>query len=98
MFFGSKVDLMDLVDKKSGRKRMDTPNVPVKETLIPKHVHKVHQVHSVHSVHSVYSVLSALIGEMLAARLAGMIAAKKAEIASATAATLNASGSQKETP
>ncbi len=92
MFFGSKVDLMDLVDKKSGRKRMDTPNVPVKETLIPKHVHKVHQVHSV------YSVLSALIGEMLAARLAGMIAAKKAEIASATAAMLNASGSQKETP
>src|SRR6185295_8495658 len=46
----------------------------------------------------VYSVLSAFVGEIDAARLAGMIAAKNAEIARAPAATDKASGSQLETP
>jgi hypothetical protein len=38
------------------------------------------------------------MGEMDAARIAGIIAAKKEQIASAPAATANASGSQDETP
>src|SRR5436189_5004352 len=46
----------------------------------------------------VYSVLKAFVGEMDAARLAGMIAAKNAEMARAPAATDKASGSQLETP
>ena len=45
-----------------------------------------------------YSVLNALIGEIDAARPAGMIAAKNAHAASAPAATLSAIGSQNETP
>jgi len=45
-----------------------------------------------------YSVLRALIGEIDAARPAGMMAAKNAQIASEIAATLSASGSQNETP
>ena len=46
----------------------------------------------------IYSVLSALIGEIEAARPAGIIAAINAETASAHAATVNANGSQIETP
>ena len=45
-----------------------------------------------------YSVLSAVIGEMEAARLAGIIAATNAATASALAATIRANGSQLETP
>ena len=45
-----------------------------------------------------YSILSAFIGEMDAARFAGMMAAKKEQIANAPAATVRASGSQEETP
>ena len=45
-----------------------------------------------------YSVLNALIGEIDAARPAGMTAAKNAHAASAPAATLSAIGSQNETP
>jgi hypothetical protein len=45
-----------------------------------------------------YSVLSAFMGEIDAARLAGMIAARNAQHASAPVATPNASGSQLETP
>ena len=45
-----------------------------------------------------YSVLNALIGEIDAARPAGMIAAKNAHTASAPAATPSAIGSQNETP
>ena len=45
-----------------------------------------------------YSVRRALIGEIEAARPAGMIAAKKAQIASAPAATLSAIGSQNDMP
>src|SRR5205809_669283 len=45
-----------------------------------------------------YSVRSAFMGEIEAARLAGMMAAKKAQTASAPAATPRASGSQLETP
>ena len=41
-----------------------------------------------------YSVLSAVMGEIEAARRAGMIAAKNAEMASADAATASARGSQ----
>src|SRR5689334_8851015 len=45
-----------------------------------------------------YSMRRACIGEMEAARLAGMMAAKKEQMARATAAALRASGSQEETP
>ncbi len=45
-----------------------------------------------------YSILSALMGEIDAARAAGTMVAKKAQIASAIAATLRAIGSQMETP
>jgi len=45
-----------------------------------------------------YSILSAFIGEMEAARFAGMMAAKKEQMASAPAATLSANGSHEETP
>ena len=45
-----------------------------------------------------HSVLSAFIGEIDAARLAGIMAAKNAEMASATAATVSANGSQLEMP
>jgi hypothetical protein len=45
-----------------------------------------------------YSILNAFIGEMDAARFAGMMAAKKEQIASATPATVSASGSHEETP
>jgi len=45
-----------------------------------------------------HSVLSAFIGEMDAARRAGITAAKNAEIASANAAMPRAMGSQLETP
>ncbi len=45
-----------------------------------------------------HSILSASTGEIEAARLAGMMAAKKAQIASATAATPSAIGSQLTTP
>jgi serine/threonine protein kinase len=45
-----------------------------------------------------YSVRSAVIGEIEAARVAGMIAAKNAAIASAPAAIPSASGSHVETP
>jgi hypothetical protein len=45
-----------------------------------------------------YSILSAFMGEMEAARLAGMMAAKKEQIASDIVATLSAGGSQEETP
>jgi hypothetical protein len=38
------------------------------------------------------------MGEMEAARLAGIMAAKNEQIASAPAATASASGSQEETP
>ena len=45
-----------------------------------------------------HSIRSASTGEIDAARPAGIIAAKNEQIASATAATLNASGSHEETP
>ncbi len=45
-----------------------------------------------------YSILSARMGEMEAARLAGIMAAKKEQTARAAAATDRASGSQEETP
>ena len=45
-----------------------------------------------------YSVLRAFIGEIDAARLAGIMAAKNAQMASALVATASASGSQMETP
>ena len=45
-----------------------------------------------------YSALSAFMGEIDAARLAGMMAAKNAQMASALAATVSAKGSQLETP
>src|SRR6202035_2070150 len=45
-----------------------------------------------------YSILSAFIGEIEAARFAGIIAAKNEQIASAPAATLRASGSHEVTP
>ena len=45
-----------------------------------------------------YSVCSAEIGETDAARTAGMIAAISEQTASAPAASVNASGSQEETP
>jgi hypothetical protein len=45
-----------------------------------------------------YSILSALIGEIVAARPAGIMAAKKEQMASAPAATVRASGSQLVTP
>jgi len=45
-----------------------------------------------------YSLFRAFKGEMDAALLAGMIAAKNAEIASALAAIVRAKGSQLETP
>ena len=45
-----------------------------------------------------YSALRAVTGEMDAARVAGMMAAKNAEMASALAARANANGSQMETP
>jgi hypothetical protein len=45
-----------------------------------------------------YSVRSALIGEIDAARAAGIMAAKNEQIASAPAATIRASGSQDLTP
>src|ERR1700689_4138426 len=45
-----------------------------------------------------YSILRALMGEMEAARFAGIMAAKKEQTASAPAAMVNASGSQEETP
>jgi hypothetical protein len=50
-----------------------------------------------HSVRA-YSVLSALIGDIDAARAAGIIAAKNEQIASAAAATISANGSQDFTP
>ena len=45
-----------------------------------------------------YSLLSAVIGEMEAARIAGIMAAKNAAMASDPAATISATGSQLETP
>jgi hypothetical protein len=45
-----------------------------------------------------YSVRRALMGWMEAARFAGMMAAKKEQMASAPAATVRANGSQEETP
>jgi hypothetical protein len=45
-----------------------------------------------------YSALRAVTGEIDAARVAGMMAAKNALMASAFAATVSASGSQMETP
>jgi len=45
-----------------------------------------------------YSLLSALIGDIDAARPAGMMAAKNAQAASELAANVSASGSQNETP
>ncbi len=45
-----------------------------------------------------YSMRRAFMGSMPAARLAGMSAAKKEQIASATAAMVRAVGSQEETP
>jgi hypothetical protein len=45
-----------------------------------------------------YSIRSAVMGEIDAARRAGIMAAKKAAIASEPAATINAMGSQLETP
>ena len=45
-----------------------------------------------------HSFRSALIGEMAAARLAGMIAAKKEQIVKAPTATVNAGQSHQETP
>jgi hypothetical protein len=45
-----------------------------------------------------YSILSAFMGEMDAARFAGMMAAMKEQIANAPAATVSASGSHEVTP
>src|ERR1700691_5853335 len=45
-----------------------------------------------------YSILRAVMGEMEAARFAGIMAAKKEQTASAPAAIVSASGSQEETP
>jgi hypothetical protein len=45
-----------------------------------------------------YSILSAFIGEIDAARFAGIMAAKNEQVASAAAATVSASGSHEETP
>jgi hypothetical protein len=45
-----------------------------------------------------YSILSAFMGEMDAARLAGMMAAKKEQMARAAAATPSANGSHEVTP
>jgi hypothetical protein len=45
-----------------------------------------------------YSTRRAWVGEMEAARLAGMMAAKKEQMARATAEMESASGSQEETP
>lgn len=45
-----------------------------------------------------YSARSAFMGEIRAARMAGMMAAKNAQMASALAATVSANGSQLETP
>ncbi len=45
-----------------------------------------------------YSILNAFMGEMDAARLAGIMAAKKAQMANPPAATIRAKGSQLETP
>ena len=45
-----------------------------------------------------YSIRSASMGEIDAARLAGIMAAKKAQMASALAANVSAKGSQLETP
>ncbi len=45
-----------------------------------------------------YGVLSAFMGEIGAARSAGVTAAKKPQMASAPAARLTANGSQLETP
>jgi hypothetical protein len=47
---------------------------------------------------TLYSILNAFMGEIAAARLAGMMAAKNALVASALAARLSAKGSQLETP
>ena len=46
----------------------------------------------------VHSMRRAFMGWMLAARLAGMMAAKKEQIARATDAMVRAEGSQEETP
>lgn len=56
------------------------------------------QLKSRQSLQSCYSMRSAFIGEMDAARFAGMMAAKNEQIASAPAATVRATGSQEETP
>ena len=45
-----------------------------------------------------YSVRSAFMGDIEAARLAGMTVAKMAQSASEVAATVSASGSQNDTP
>jgi hypothetical protein len=45
-----------------------------------------------------YSIRSACMGDIEAARLAGMMAAKNEQTASAPAATDSANGSQEETP
>src|SRR5258708_37092305 len=45
-----------------------------------------------------YSILSAFMGEIEAARFAGIMAAKNEQIASVPAATVSASGSHEETP
>ena len=45
-----------------------------------------------------YSILSAFMGEIDAARFAGMMAAKNEQIASAPTATVSASGSHQATP
>jgi hypothetical protein len=45
-----------------------------------------------------YSIRRALMGEMDAARFAGMMAAKKEQRASAVAEAVRASGSRDETP
>ena len=45
-----------------------------------------------------YSVLRACIGEIAAARPAGIIAATKAQMPNAVAAIVSASGSQNDTP
>ena len=45
-----------------------------------------------------YSMRRAFMGWMLAARLAGMMAAKNEQIASATAAIVSAAGSHDDTP
>jgi len=45
-----------------------------------------------------YSILSAFMGEIDAARFAGIMAAKNEQIASAPAATVSAGGSHEDTP